>query len=94
MSKASKQCCRLTRCLGGVMVVAAAAAVAVPLAEKVSRSNPEKVAKRKAVHYIESRPEENAKAHEEIKEVELPLLGQEKLPVSEPQPLELKGVRG
>ncbi|MFH2133770.1 MAG: hypothetical protein ABII81_01145 [Pseudomonadota bacterium] len=77
-----------------MMVVAAAAAVAVPLAEKVSQSKSEKVAKSKAVHYIENRPETNGKALEEIKEVELPLLGQEKLPTSEPQPLELKGVRG
>jgi hypothetical protein len=91
MSKASKYCCRLTLLLGVVMAVAA---VAVPLAEKAPRQKSEKLSKNKPVLFIESRPDAGSKAHKDIKEAELPLLGPEKQPASEPQPLELKGVRG
>jgi hypothetical protein len=91
MSKASKHCCRLTLLLGVVMAVAA---VAVPLAEKATHPKQEKVAKSKKVYFIESRPDMASKAHVEMKETKLPLLAPKKLPASEPQPLELKGVRG
>ncbi|MBU0688049.1 MAG: hypothetical protein KJ850_10925 [Gammaproteobacteria bacterium] len=91
MSKAGKHCCRLTLLLGGVMAVAA---VAVPLAEKVPRPKPEILSKNKPVLFIENRPETGSKAEKDIKEAELPLLGPVKQPASEPQPLELKGVRG
>ncbi|MDD2700219.1 MAG: hypothetical protein PHH36_03175 [Sideroxydans sp.] len=76
------------------MVFAAAAVTAVPLVEKVSRSDPEKVAKRKAVHYIENPPETDTKVHRRVNETGLPLPVPEKPPASESQPLELKGVRG
>ncbi|MDD2701998.1 MAG: hypothetical protein PHH36_12285 [Sideroxydans sp.] len=94
MTEAGKQSRRQLLMLGLMMVFAAATASAVPLAEKVVQKKPEKVSVSKALHYIENRPEANPKAREESKEGELPLLGPEKLPASEPLPLELKGVRG
>jgi hypothetical protein len=94
MAEASKPNWRPTLMLGVVLVFAAATAGAVPLAERAAHPEKEKAAKSKAVHFIENRPEANAKVHVEMKGAELPLLVPEKLPVSEPQPLELKGVRG
>lgn len=92
MSEASKHSCRLTLLLGLVMAVAAAAVGAMPLAEKVSDPKPEKVAKSKALRFIENRPASSAKAHADMKKIELPATQQ--LPASESPPLELKGVRG
>lgn len=94
MAKTSKQNWHPTLMLGVALVYAAAAAGAVPLAEGAAHPENGQVAKRKTVHFIEKRPEANAKAHVEMKGAELPLPVPEKLPVSEPQPLELKGVRG
>jgi hypothetical protein len=94
MAEASKQNWRTTLMLGAALVFAAAAAGAVPLAEHAAHPEKDKVAKSKAVHFIENRPEAKAKVKVEMKGAELPLPVPEKLPVSEPQPLELKGVRG
>ena len=94
MAGAGKQSWCLIPMFGMVLVFAAAAAGAVPLAEKAARQNPEKGAKSKPVHFIEKRPEADSKTHVEMKDAELPLPVPQKLPVSEPQPLELKGVRG
>lgn len=92
MTESSKQSWLPTLMLGVVLVFAVTVAGAVPLAEKVTSHKPEKVSKGKAVHFIESRPESGSKVHAEKRGVELP--SPEELPASEPQPLELKGVRG
>jgi len=92
MTEASKQSRRLILMFGVALAFAATTSGAVPLAEKVPSPKPEKVGKGKAVHFIESRPESASKVHAEKRGVDLP--SAEKLPASEPQPLELKGVRG
>ncbi|OHC83134.1 MAG: hypothetical protein A3J99_06600 [Sideroxydans sp. RIFOXYD2_FULL_59_7] len=95
MAGAGKQSWCLIPMFGMVLAFAAAEAGAVPLVEKAARqNNSEKVAKSKTVHFIEKRPEADSKTHVETKDAELPLPVPQKLPVSEPQPLELKGVRG
>jgi hypothetical protein len=92
MAGADKQSWCLIPMFG--MVLAAATAGAVPSVEKAVRQDPEQVARSKAVHFIEKRPEADAKKRVKMKEVELPVPVPQQLPVSEPQPLELKGVRG
>ena len=94
MVMSGKQCCRPIRMFGAALFFAAVAVQAAPLAERVAHPGNEKVAKSKPVRFIEKRPQANPKAHGEMKEAELPLPVSEKLPVREPQPLELKGVRG
>ncbi len=93
-SAASKQSQPYILMAGAALTLLVAAVQAVPLAESVSHPQSAKVAKGKAVHYIENIPG-HAKVQEEAKETDIPLLPPIEVPsASESPPLELKGVCG